>query len=124
MRFALVLALTAVSGWTGPMVVAEGGPAGEWSPWLSAHGDSGIRWRWRANTYGPDVSPDCDFEFRNQGGGQASFRYTVSYRTRSHSAADESGVQYGVTLDYGGGDNVTDCTVVSSISVSTVRRRR
>jgi hypothetical protein len=96
---------------------------GDWSSWLPAYGDSGISWRFRVNTYGSDILPDCDFEFRNYGGGKADFRYSVAFRPHRYGPAEEAGLQYGITLDYAGGDNVNNCTDISSITVSSVSRR-
>jgi hypothetical protein len=96
---------------------AAAAPMDTWSGWLSVYGDTGISYRWRRNTYGGDISPDCEVELRNSTG-QVSFRFKVSY-----NGGEEAGVAYGITHTDTFTEVVNPCRWVSSVTVTEVRRR-
>lgn len=90
----------------------------DWSSWLTVYGDYGISYRWRVNTYGAYISPDCEIQFKNSTG-RADFRFKVNY-----NGGEESGTAYGITEDETFTEVVDPCRSVSSVTVTDVRRRR
>jgi hypothetical protein len=110
--FSLVLAFTV------GMVPANRSAAGDWSSWLSVAGDYGISYRWKGNTYGSYMTPDCEVEFKNYSG-KADFRFTVRYS----DGGQESGEAYGITQSDTFTEVVNPCRWVSSVTVTNVRRR-
>src|SRR5215469_10236234 len=68
-----------------------------WSDWMFTN-DASIEWRWIGHAYGPDMPPNCNFEFRNKLGGQATFKYSASYSWREGGVLDQKrGTAYEIT---------------------------
>ena len=91
--------------------------ASTWSSWLSVYGDRGISFRWRVNTYGSGISPDCEVELKNDSG-RADFRFKINY-----NGGEEAGIAYGITQYDTFTEMVDPCRSVSSVTVTDVRRR-
>ncbi len=89
---------------------------------MFTNGDSFLRWRWIGHRYGPDILPNCEFEFRYELEGRVSFNYRVDYRTRSRAFADRSGRQYVISQTNHGGDSVNDCSEISQMWVSDIQK--
>jgi hypothetical protein len=89
-----------------------------WSSWLSVDGDYSIVFRFRVNTYGSGISPDCEVEFRNDNG-RVDFRYKIN-----HTGGAEAGIAYGITRYDTLTEMVDPCRWVSSVTVTDVRRRQ
>ena len=91
--------------------------AASWSSWNAVYGDYSIVFRFRVNTYGGGISPDCEVEFRNDTG-RVDFRYKIS-----HSNGEEAGIAYAITQATTITEMVDPCRWVSSVTVTDVRRR-
>jgi hypothetical protein len=130
MRFAvaallLSLGVPGVPVSRNPALHASGDAAGrlsDWSAWLEADGDSGVGWRWRPNTYGAYITPDCEVEFINSPG-EADFRYAISFDGGAYTGLPKRGNAYRITTEYAGGEFINGCSRVRGVAVSNVRRR-
>ena len=91
--------------------------ASAWSSWLTVYGDYGIAFRWKVNTYGGGIAPDCEVEFKNSTR-KADFRFKINY-----NGGEESGIAYGITEADTFVEMVDPCRSVSSVTVTEVRRR-
>lgn len=95
----------------------------KWSDWMFTN-DASIEWRWIGHTYGRDMPPNCNFEFRNKLGGQATFNYVAGYSWREGGVLDQKrGAAYEITDTEHGGDSIDKCNRVLTITVSDVRKR-
>jgi hypothetical protein len=95
---------------------------GGWSGWMMTN-EAFIEWRWKGNTYGSYIDPDCDFEFRATNGEKLNFRYEAEYDSSNSGSETKKGWAYGVTETETYKANVNRCTRVNDIEVSEVRRR-
>lgn len=93
-----------------------------WSDWMFTN-DATIEWRWIGHTYGPNIEPNCNFEFRNKLGGKATFNYFAGYSWREAGILDQKkGAAYEVTDTEHGGDSINRCTRVLSMAVSNIKK--
>jgi hypothetical protein len=97
----------------------------DWSQWMPS-GDETVRWRWRENTYGKDISPDCDLELKNLGNGTAAIRYRVTYDAGSniYATKTENRQVFGVTLAHPSSENLNNCRDVKSVNVVSISRTK
>ena len=94
----------------------------KWTDWMfTNHAD--IEWRWIAYHYGPDIPPNCNFQFRNKMGGKASFSYVAGYSWRQAGILDQKkGMAYQITDTEHGGDSIDKCDQMLTITVSDVKK--
>jgi hypothetical protein len=93
----------------------------KWSNWMFTN-NGYIEWRWIAHTYGPDIPPNCNYEFRNKLNGTAQFKYVAGYSWLERGIADQKkGVAYEITATNHGGDSIDKCTRVGSMTVSDLK---
>ena len=95
-----------------------------WSDWMFTN-DASIEWRWKAYTYGLDIPPNCNFEFRNKLNGPSTFKYVTSYSWRGAGILDQKrGSASEITDAEHGGDSIDKCDRVLTMTVSDVKKTR
>jgi hypothetical protein len=94
----------------------------KWTNWAFTNSAT-IEFRWKVSTYGPDIPPNCNFEFRNGLGGKASFNYVAAYSWRKPgSQGQKRGAAYQITETEHGGDSIDKCDRILTITISDLKK--